>query len=99
MNLFKQTPSSPKQIERRRRILAQGRKHFIVYHGILGWGGSTFILTTLWDWHDKFGWHLPAAKLELFFDVSFWLLVWSIAGYFWGARMWRKMNEKPIPQH
>ncbi len=98
MNLFKPTALSPKQIERRRRIQAQGRKHYILYHGILGWGGSTFILTTLWDWLDKFGWHLPPLKPELFLDVSFGLLVWSVAGYFWGAHMWRKFYVKFIPQ-
>jgi hypothetical protein len=98
MNLFKPTALSQEQIERRKRIQAQGRKHYILYHGVLGWGESMFILSTLWDWHDKFGWHLPAPKPELFLDVSFGLLVCSITGYFWGAYMWRKMNEKSIPQ-
>ena len=98
MNLFKPTPLSPKQMERLGKIQAQGRTHYILYRGILGWGGSMFILTTLWDWHDKFGWHLPAPKLKLFLDVSIGLLACSIAGYFWGALMWRKMNEKSIAQ-
>jgi hypothetical protein len=98
MNSFKQTALSSTQLERRRRIQAQGRKHYILYHGLLGWGGSMFILSTLWHWHDKFGWHLAAPKPELFLDASFGLLACSVAGYFWGALMWRKMNEKSIPQ-
>ena len=99
MNVFRPAMLSPKQIERRSRIQAQGRKHYILYHGILGWGGSTFVLTTLWGWHDKFGWHIPGPKLEVFLDISFGLIGWSVAGYFWGARMWRKVYEKSIPSN
>ena len=95
MNSFKPPVLSPKQSERRRKIQVNGRTRFIVYRGILGWGGTTFILTTLWGWHAKFGWHFPAAKPDVFVDISFGLLGYAIGGYIWGAFQWRRMFGPP----
>ncbi len=50
---------SPKQIEYRKRIRAQGRKHYIVHTGILRFGMSVFVLTTLWSWYEEYGWRVP----------------------------------------
>jgi hypothetical protein len=44
MSLF--GPMSTRQIERLEKIQAKGRKHYIFYTGILGWGMSVFLLTT-----------------------------------------------------
>jgi|HubBroStandDraft_6_1064221.scaffolds.fasta_scaffold571521_2 hypothetical protein len=52
MNLFKPAVLSPKQIERRNRIRAKGRNHYIFYTGILGWGMSVFLMTTSWELYD-----------------------------------------------
>jgi hypothetical protein len=98
MDLFKATVPSPKQILRRRKLQAKGREHYILYNGIVGWGGSTFLLTTLWEWHDKFGWHLPVLNPELFLSVALGLLVWPVAGYFWGAHLWDRMRENSSSQ-
>jgi hypothetical protein len=94
MSFFKPNALSPIQIERRRKIQAKGRKHFIVYRGILGWGGSTFIATTLWRWHDEFGRRRP----DVLFDLSLGLIVWAAAGYFWGAFLWNRMYGKSTAQ-
>jgi len=95
MKLFKPTAFSPKQIERRRKIQGKGRKHYIFYRGVLGWGGTSFIMTSLWDWHGKFGWRVPAVRRDVVFDISIGLLAWTIAGYIWGAFMWTQMFGKP----
>jgi len=59
MRLFNPTELSPGQIERRKRIRAKGRNHYIFYTGILRWGMSVFLVTALWRWHEKYGWHIP----------------------------------------
>jgi hypothetical protein len=97
MNLFKPSVLSPKQIERRRRILAKGRKYFILYRGILGWGMFVFLFTTLWGWHDKHGWKAPQRGDLHFVSLGFGLVLWSIMGYFWGAFVWKMHFEGPTP--
>src|ERR1039458_887291 len=94
MNLFKPPMLSPSQIEALRLIQAKGRKNFIFHWGILRWGASMFVCTTLWDWHSKFGWHVPAASPVVFIDICFNLVLFTAGGYFWGAYMWKKWQEK-----
>ena len=83
---------SPRQIENRNRIRAKGRKHYIVYTGIIRWGISMFVLTTLWNWYEKYGWHIPPREY-LWFSVISGLVIWSVAGYFSGALMWNRLFE------
>jgi len=85
---------SSRQIEYRNRIRAKGRKHYIFYTGIIRWGISMFVLTTLWNWYDKYGWHIPP-RGHLWFSVILGLIIWSVAGYFLGALMWTRLFEEP----
>ncbi len=94
MNLFKPAVLSPKQIEYRKRIRAKGRKHYIFYTGILRWGMSVFLVTTLWAWYEKYGWHVPPQR-DLYFSILIGLPIWSVGGYFWGAFMWKLFLEEP----
>jgi hypothetical protein len=88
MNLFK---SSSKQVNSWSRFRHLGRKRFILYFGVLGWGLSTALLTLLWSWHDKFHWSLPprADIGSVILEVLVRLVIWPTAGYFFGASMWR----------
>ena len=97
MSLFKPAVLSPKEIDRRDRIRAKGRKHYIFYDGALGWGGFMFVVMTCWQWHDKFGWHVPSLKL-IFPTVFFELLLWSVAGYVWGELTWQLSYAKFAPK-
>jgi len=94
MPLFKPAVLSPTQIERRKKIQAKGRKHYIFYRGILTWGMPVFVLTTLWNWYDKYGWHVPLRRGDLYFDVLVGLVLWSAGGYAFGAIMWKETFEK-----
>jgi len=85
---------SPKQIEYRKRIRAKGRKHYIVYTGILRWGMFVFVLTTLWSWYEKYGRHIPP-RGDLCFSIILGLVIWSVAGYFWGGYMWNRFFQEP----
>jgi len=93
MNLFKPAALSPKQIERRERVRAKGRQYFIFTRGILGWGIPVFLVTTLWRWYDH-GWHVPSYG-ELYFEMFFELVIWTGGGYWFGARMWKRVFEEP----
>ena len=93
MPLFRPAVLSPTQIERRKRILAKGRKHYIFYRGILGWGISMSVLSTPWSWHEENGWHIPPRGCLFFIILG--LVIWPVAGYFWGAYMWKWRYEEP----
>jgi len=86
---------SSKQIEYRKKVRAKGRNHYIVYTGIFRWGMFVFALTTLWNWYGKYGWHIPP-RGYLWFSVMSGLVIWSVAGYFWGAYMWKRLCEEPL---
>ena len=93
MPLFKIAALSPMRIEYRKRIRAKGRKHYILYTGILRWGTSVFVLTTLWNWHGEYGWHIPPPGY-LAFSIILGLVIWSAAGYLWGAYMWKRLFDE-----
>ena len=93
MPLFNPAALSPKQIEYRKRIRAKGRKHYIFYTGILRYGMSVFVLTTFWNWHGEYGWHVPPPGYFAF-SIILGLVIWSSVGYFWGAYMWKRLFEE-----
>ncbi len=76
MPLFNPAALSPKQIEYRKRIRAKGRKHYIFYTGILRYGMSVFVLTTFWNWHGEYGWHVPPPGYFAF-SIILGLVIWS----------------------
>ncbi len=88
---MKQKALSPREIQHRRRVHAKGRKHFILYKGVLGFGGLMFVAAILWQWHDQFSWHLPRPAAALFIGVLLILLLSTAMGYFWGALMWDRI--------
>jgi hypothetical protein len=93
MSLFKQTEQPPEQIERRKRIRAKGRKHYIFHRGILRVGMPLFLIMTLWRWHDRYRWHVPPLQdLPIVCAaIALSLAVWLTASYFWGVTMWTHM--------
>jgi hypothetical protein len=69
--------------EKKRR---HGRRFFLLYYGILRWGGIMFILTTITNHfalHQKLGW---LSELSL-------LVGCLLAGYIWGFFTWG-INER-----
>jgi hypothetical protein len=82
---MKPRPLSPRQIQHRRKIHAQGRKHFVLYTGVLKFGGLMFICMILWEWHDYFSWRIPSATPGLFVGIVLIFLVSIATGYFWST--------------
>ena len=88
-------PFSPKRTERLQTIRAKGRKHYIFYSGILGYGMPVFLLTTLWWWYDEYGWHFPHQRGRLYGRILIALILWFAVGYWLGARKWSELPKEP----
>jgi len=93
MNLFKSN-SPAERLARLEKIRAKGRKHFILYTGMLGWGLSVFVITTIWAWYDDHGWHVPTDGIppSEWGHAAFRLVLWLTAGYFFGVQMWKRFG-------
>jgi|CZKF01.1.fsa_nt_gi hypothetical protein len=69
--------------EKKRR---HGKRSFIVYHGVLRWGGIMFVLTTITNVFTHHG------KPDWIFEISA-LIACPFAGYLWAWGMWN-VNER-----
>jgi hypothetical protein len=69
--------------EKKRR---HGKRAFILYRGVLRWGGIMFLLTTF---TNVFGRHM---KLDWLSEVSL-LIACPFAGYVWARCIWH-VNER-----
>lgn len=76
----------------RERMQAMGRGRYIFYHGILAFGLLAFALSSILDWHE-FGRRLHSSELlHLYWALTpLRLAIWLTAGYFGGARTWKRM--------
>jgi hypothetical protein len=68
--------------EKKRR---RGKQSFIVYRGVLKWGGIMFVLTTITNVFAHHG------KPDWIFEISS-LIACPFAGYLWARSMWH-VNE------
>jgi hypothetical protein len=77
---------------------AQGKGRFILLRGVLGFGGTTCILFTV---VRIFIDHDPSYFKPTFILID--LLVWFLAGYFFGVSMWERgqkflRSDKGLPE-
>ncbi|NGM84792.1 hypothetical protein G5B47_20525 [Paenibacillus sp. 7124] len=74
------------------KIRSKGRKHFLFYRGVIGWGIPTAIIFTFFT-------ELLENDHSITFDYSFYmsllktLIILPVCGYFWGLWVW-KWTEK-----
>jgi hypothetical protein len=95
MNLSKLFQVTPRQRERWQQQRAKGKKHFVIYRGILGWGGIMFVSMSALDYYSLFGWTLTfdsayASKLVLN------LILWPVAGLVWGIWVWESLERRMV---
>ena len=77
---------SEKAKQRWQKTKARGKKSFVLRVGVLGWGGFMFIAMTAQDLIQK-----PRFQHQTVYhvgEVALNLLIWPIAGYFFGKIMW-----------
>jgi hypothetical protein len=71
------------------KMRTKGRRKFILYNGVLGWGGFMFLAMNLIEigfHHQAIDWFLP-----------FSALIWLVGGYSWGKYMWDHFEGKYGP--
>ncbi|MBO6576751.1 MAG: hypothetical protein JJ896_14075 [Rhodothermales bacterium] len=84
---------TPENIERMERRIERGRLHFIVWVGMVAWGGTMGVITVAWDLWRQRTWRLelgtwPPSVTEVLGDLSVSLAIWPIGGVLFGYLMW-----------
>jgi hypothetical protein len=79
-------PPSEKAKQGWQKTKARGKKSFVLRVGVLGWGGLMFIAMTAQDLVRKP--RFQHQTVYSFGEIAINLLIWPIAGYFFGKRMW-----------
>lgn len=73
---------------------ARKRKRYVWKNGVLGWGGFMFLFMTFFDWYSK-GYiqiQMPPVRRLLWMTIPS-LIIWPIAGYWWGVTTWRHRRD------
>jgi hypothetical protein len=83
---------TPKQIEKWKKIRAEGKRRFVFVRGVFGFGLITFALTIVTDYFLHFGPFASGSITVLKFVIS--LLLWLCAGYVWGSFMWSYLDRR-----
>ena len=66
--------------EKLAKIIALGKKRYIVRYGVIGWGLGTAMAFTAWNYYTK---HM-LRPLEIIIP----LIAFPLSGIAWGAFMW-----------
>ena len=72
--------------ERRAKTIALGRRRYILFHGVLGWGLLTALLFTGWSFYSE--------ESISTVDVVIPFIVFPFGGIFWGAFMWSFLKKQ-----
>ncbi len=79
---------TPKQLKRWELIRKRGKRHFVLYRGILGWGLWMFIVMTIFGHLNQVDFQLSFLETISIPMVITNLIVWTIAGYVFGQWTW-----------
>ena len=71
-------------------LKARGKRNFILRVGVLQFGGAMFVLMTGQELLKKP--IFPRTLVDYAVEIAIGLLIWPLAGYMFGAQMWR-FNE------
>lgn len=75
-----------KQIQRLKRIIEKGKKHFVLYYGVLAWGLTTGIVFSIFQ-------HV-VGNVQTFKTILVHAVIFSVGGVFWGLFLWRYINKQ-----
>jgi hypothetical protein len=79
-------PPSQAARQRWQKTRDKGKKRFVLRVGVLQWGGFMFLVTTAQYAIRKP--QLPRRMIDYVVEAAINLLIWPIAGYFFGTRIW-----------
>jgi phosphate/sulfate permease len=74
------------QLSKLEKIIAKGQWHYIIVHGVLGWGVSTAVLFSLFQ---------SVTSEQSFTDaIGLSMILFPIGGVGWGLFMWFYINKQ-----
>jgi hypothetical protein len=77
-------PPSEAARQRWQKTKVRGKKSFALRVGVLGWGGLMVVVMTTTSLASR-----PHRQtIDYVFEIAINLLIWPIAGYFFGRSMW-----------
>ena len=72
--------------DRLARIVAGGKKRFIVRYGVLGWGLPCAALFTAWTYYSE--------TTVGVVDIVLLFIIFPVGGIAWGASMWGFLKKR-----
>ena len=75
----------------------QGKRHFVLWRGVIFWGGFMFVFMQLWQyvfWYYRYHSAPPAMGAYLLISA----IVYPIGGWWWGNIIWA-MTERSYQAH
>jgi hypothetical protein len=92
-SLFKPTAAQRKRWLQ--EVNARGKKSFVMWVGVVRWGGLAFLITTAMALFSETSFRRTV--VNCMFLVGLNLLIWPLGGYFWGLYMWN-IHEKQFSE-
>jgi len=84
---------SADRIERWRQIQRKGQLRFVLWNGLLCWGGFMFLIFMVFNHSQRYG-ELIAVFNHFDMDLLFWnLVLWSMGGILYGFLTWHFVNR------
>lgn len=78
-------------------VQARKRKRYVWKVRVLAWGGFMFLFMEFFDWYSK-GYiqiQMPPVQRLLWMTIP-GLIIWSVAGYWWGVTTWRHRRNSDL---
>jgi phosphate/sulfate permease len=72
--------------DRLAKTLALGKKRYVIFHGVLGWGLLTAVLINAFTLMRQKEWNV--------FEIAANFVVFPLMGIFWGLAMWAYIKWK-----
>lgn len=89
----KATKMSPKQLAKWQTVRAKGKQHFVIYHGVLGWGLWMFIVMTLFAHLQQVNYVMSALTSLSISIVLINLVLWAFGGWLFGLWVWHASEK------
>lgn len=75
---------TPAQYHKLSQTISKGKWHYIIMHGVIGWGITTAVLFSIFQ--------VYTGTSSFMQQIVPALLIFPLAGAAWGAFMWSRIN-------
>lgn len=88
---------TPERLHRWEKTRSKGKRHFVLWRGVIFWGGFMFVIMQLWQfgfWYYRYHSAPPAITAYLLLCA----IGYPIGGWWWGNTVWT-MTERSYQAH